>query len=356
LKKVDWYVLKEMLIPLIAGTVVIALLFGANELIAIFKQLDLNSVPRAAVLKYAILTLPKWFALTLPMGVTFGSSLAISRLTREGEMTALRAAGYSIWRVLRVTFLCGLAFAGLSFYNSKTVTPWADRQSTKLMMEFGILAAVPKFERNTTLNLPPYSANIGEVQQEGQDLILRDILLYERPKPGQVYFYSAKEGRYSAGVWTIKNPDIRVIEGESLIMINRVKELVINQRIVIEDVVAGALPRNIPTDELWRNIQDIKRAGGQPRTLEVEFYARYASAATCVAFSLLGGILAVRFRRGSAFQGFLISLITVWLYFNAAIIATEVIGKNGWLVPMQAAWLPVALIGVVIALASWRLE
>lgn len=356
IRKVDKYVLKEMVVPLIAGTLVIALLFMVNEIIWLFKELDLNSVPRGAVLKYIFLALPKWFFLTFPMGVTFGASLAISRLAREGEITAMRASGYSVWRILRMVGICGMAFAGLSFYNSSQVTPWAGKESAKLLREFGVLAAIPKFERNQSLNLPPYAANFGSVEQQDQVLYLKDILLIERPKEGQVYVYSAPTGTYSKGVWTIQDPVIRVIEGESLVMVNRVKELVINQRIVIEDFLRSAEARDRSTVELWRDIQDAKKVGVQPRNLEIEFYSRYAVAATCLGFAIMGGVLAFRFRRGSAFQGFLISLIIVWIYFNVQIIATEVIGRNGWVTPMAAAWLPVGFIVLFTAVASWRLE
>ncbi len=356
IRKLDWYVLKEMFVPLIAGTVMIGLLFMSNELIWAFKNLDLKGIPLEAILKFAFLSLPKWYLLVFPMGVTFGSSLAISRLAREGEVTAMRAAGISIWRILRIVGVVGVVFAGLSFYNSDKVTPWAGREYKKLVLDFGTVGVVGKIEQNQTINLAPYSANIGQVIQDGQDLILKDILLYERPKPGQVYFYSAPTGRYSAGVWTIDTPEIRIIEGESLIMVNRVKQLTINQRIVLSDFIPGQSEKERTNKQLWDDILALKKAKVNARRSEVEFYSRFAGAATCLGFALMGGILAIRFRRGSAFQGFLISLATVWMYFNAQIVATEVIGRNGWLDPMLAAWSPVALIVLVTGIALWRIE
>lgn len=356
MRRLDRYVLKEMIVPLIAGTVVIAFLFMANELIYVFKEFNLSSVPRSAVAKYIFLSLPKWFFLTFPMGVTFGASLAISRLAREGEMTAMRAAGYSVWRIFRMVAVCGVAYAGLSFYNSSKVTPWAGKESEKLLREVGVLAAIPTFERNQSINLPPYSANFGMVEKRDETLYLTDILLIERPKEGQVYIYSAKTGEYSKGVWRIQNPDIRVIEGESLIMVNRVKELVINQRIVLQDFLKTSAARDRSTEELWRDILDGRTTGINTRSSEIEFYSRYAVASTCFGFAIMGAVLAFRFRRGSAFQGFLISLITVWIYFNLQIVATEVLGKNAMVSPMVAAWIPVAVIGVLTLIASWRLE
>ena len=357
MRKLDFYVLKEMLVPLIAGTLVIGLLFVSNELIFLFKEINVSSLPREAIFKFAALSLPKWYFLVFPMGVTFGSSLAISRLAREGELTAMRAAGISISRILLPVAVVGLVFAGLSFYNSNRVTPWALYEYKKLFREFGVQARIGNIRQNQTLTLAPYSANIGSVQQEGQDLILKEILLFERSRPGQVSIYTAPSGRYSAGVWTIDEPEIRIIEGENLIMVNRVKEpMVINQRIVIEDFMPNSEANERTNSELWRDIQDNKKAGLKSPKTEVEFYGRFAGPATCVGFALMGGVLAVRFRRGSAFQGFLVSLIIVWVYFNVQIIASDIIGKIGWLSPVVAAWVPFGLIVVVTGVATWRLE
>lgn len=357
MKRLDFYILKEMLVPLIAGTIVIGFLFVTNELIWLFKEIDVSSIPREAILKFALLSAPKWYQLIFPMGVTFGSSLAISRLAREGEITAMRAAGISIGRILLPVAVVGAAYSGLSLYNSDKVTPWAGREYQRLVMEFGIRARISRIEQNQSINLPPYSANIGSVRQVGDDdLELKDILLYERPKPGQVYFYSAPSGRYSKGVWTFENPVVRIIEGESLIMVNRVKSMTINQRISLSDFFRDATQNERSNAQLWSDIQAMKKVNRIVRSTEVEFYSRFAGAATCLGFAVMGGVLAIRFRRGSAFQGFLISLVIVWLYFNVQVMSSEIVGRIGWLPPVGAAWLPFVLICVVTALASWRLS
>lgn len=357
MKRLDFYVAKEMLIPLIAGTLVIGFLFVTNELIWLFKEINVSALPREAILKFALLSAPKWYGLIFPMGVTFGSSLAISRLAREGEVTAMRAAGISITRILLPVAVIGAIYAGLSLYNSDKVTPWAGREYQRLVLEFGIKARISRIEQNQSVSLPPYAVNIGQVQQVGEDdLKLTDVLLYERPKPGQVYFYSAPSGRYSKGIWTFDNPEIRIIEGESLIMVNRVKSMTINQRIVLSDFFREATQTERSNAQLWSDIQAMKKANRVIRSTEVEFYSRFAGAATCLGFALMGGVLAIRFRRGSAFQGFLISLVIVWLYFNVQIMASEIVGKIGWLPPAGAAWLPFGLICLITAAASWRLS
>ena len=52
MKKVDRYVFKELAVPMIVGTVIIALLFMANEFIAVFKNFEITHLPFVAMLQH----------------------------------------------------------------------------------------------------------------------------------------------------------------------------------------------------------------------------------------------------------------------------------------------------------------
>jgi len=83
MRKLDRYIWREMGVPLFSGVIVIAMLFMANDVIAIFKELNVANIPQVMVAQLVLLKLPGWLSLTLPVGVTLGVSLALSRLTRE---------------------------------------------------------------------------------------------------------------------------------------------------------------------------------------------------------------------------------------------------------------------------------
>jgi lipopolysaccharide export system permease protein len=50
--------------------------------------------------------------------------------------------------------------------------------------------------------------------------------------------------------------------------------------------------------------------------------------------------MAVNFARSGAFMGVLLSIFLVLLYYNAYVISTEILGRNSWVSPVVAAWLP----------------
>ena len=108
MKRLDRYILREMFVPFLIGTIAVVLMFQINELIALYKNFNLNAVPMTAVLQVILFKTPAYLNMTLPVGVSLASSLAISRLTRESELTAIRSAGVSILRVVRPVMIAGV--------------------------------------------------------------------------------------------------------------------------------------------------------------------------------------------------------------------------------------------------------
>ncbi len=359
ISRLDRYVFREMLVPLIAGTVITAFLFLANQLIGVFKDIDIANVPPEAIAKFIILTTPKWFKFTIPIGIALGAALAFSRLVRDGELTAMRSAGISIKRALLTVWVVGITFAGLFFYNAERVVPVAAKEELKLASELLIVAATPRFEQNMPLKLTPYVAIFGEVEQsEPNTLVLRDITLIERPRPGQRMIYLAESGMYKKGVWSFEKPHVWYFENEAFVEMRDAKRIVINQRIDIQEFMQGARPDDATADELWKRAEQARLAGDPngARANLVNFYERFALPAACIIFGVMSAILAIRFSKGSPFQGLLVSFVAIWLFFNVHIIATTIIGKYGWLPPMIATWSPVAFYALVTVLVFRGLE
>ena len=67
-------------------------------------------------------------------------------------------------------------------------------------------------------------------------------------------------------------------------------------------------------------------------------------------------VFAIIFARTGGFAGVLLSFFLVLLYYNAFIVSTEIFGKNGWLDPVIAAWLPNVVFAVIGLFAMRRLE
>jgi lipopolysaccharide export system permease protein len=104
--------------PFFFGLFVITFLLMIDIL---FKYVDLfvsKGVPFLLATKFLILSLGHMFALSVPMAVLIGILMSIGQLASDQEITALKANGIGLWRIL-APLLVWAAFigAGLTAYN-----------------------------------------------------------------------------------------------------------------------------------------------------------------------------------------------------------------------------------------------
>lgn len=357
MKKLDWYVLKELSVPFLIGTVSVLMMFQANQLIFIFKNVSIQNVSWAAIFQLILFKTPFWANMTLPVGMSLASSLAISRLTRETELTAMRAVGARILRVVAPVAGFGLLVAIGNFLLVEKVMPPAEKAFNKLQTDVLSLGGIPTFNQNIGIKLKSWHVNFGSVQRgSAGNLILKNIVIFERPQPNVTQITTAETGSYDKGNWIMKGTYTWIVEGQTLRSAKPSKPININEPIEIDALFGQNLPEEKTLAELKSSIQANKRAGLDSRSEEVQYHNRFAVPASCIVFAIIGPVFAVWFSRSGAFVGVLLSMVLVLLYYNAWVISTEILGKNGWTSPWLAAWLPNIIFVGLGLLAIRRLE
>jgi lipopolysaccharide export system permease protein len=356
LKRLDRYVLKEMFTPMLVGTVVIALLFMANEFIAIFKNFEVTRLPFEAIVQMVLYRMPYWLSLTLPSGTAIGVALAVSRLARESEITAMRAAGVPIRRIFVPIVLVGLLVSVANFLIVEKLIPPSMKAYRNVTNRSSVLASAPAFKSNVMLQLERYTANFGTVQRTAEGtVLLKDIAIFERPKSGEVWLYIADSGEYDDGVWTISDAFMYQMSGTDLIA-SQGRDLVINERIRIGDLFTQPTPDEATVSALRQAIQQGRAARTDTTILEIAYHVKFSLPASCLVFALAAAAFAVTMMRSGPFVGLIVSMGLVMLFYNVHIVSTEIIGRNGWLSPLLAAWLPDAVYAIVAAVLIWRAE
>jgi lipopolysaccharide export system permease protein len=357
LTKLDRYVLRELLVPFLIGTLAVILMFQVNLLIFQLKNFSPAAVPILATLKVILYKTPNYLTMTLPVAVSLAASLAVSRIARESELTAMRAAGAPILRVVIPIVAFGVLVGALNFWIAEKLMPKAEREARQLMMQVGLMGAIPEFKNNVLINLSRYSASFGSVTRISENtLSLSDVLLVERPGAGQKVLVTAESGEYRDGVWRMRKTRVLRLEGESLQVLEPEQDMIVNERITIDQLFAQPLHEEMSTEDLAKAIREGKAAGFDTTWLQVIYHTHFSVPAACVVFALVAPIFAVIFSRSGGFVGVLLSIIQVFLYFNGYVIATEILGRNGLVSPVIAAWLPNAAFLVLGAFGLRRLE
>jgi len=359
--RLDRYVFREMVIPFLAGCLLLTLLFQANSYIYIAKQYNLQNVPLAAQFQYIMYLTPSFLEMVLPAGISLAAALAMTRLTRESEITALRAAGTRVTRIVFPVFVIGVLVSIANFYVVEHLMPIATRKATKLLIQQSRIGEMAVLRTDALITIDKYAASLGTVIKQGDNLLIKDPLLIDRSGPNEIEVIYAKDGSYNNGLWTLNHPDFYVFRGEDLFSFQPKKDAKLHQSIQIEDLLKEA-PDGSNTLEsetiemLNKTIADGMKAHFDARDARVELATRYAVPASCSLFALTSAVFAIRFGRSGGFTGVLVSFFMVMLYYNAFIISTEILGKMEQVPAWLAAWLPNILFGALGLIGARRLE
>ena len=132
MRTLDLYLTRRFLLCLslaVVGLLLIAVVIDLTENIDTF--IDFEARP-GQILLYYLYRLPYWFILTLPIAALLGSLFALTSLARQNEITAMKASGIGLYRLLAPVLLCALAVAAGAFLFTDRVVPAATYQYNQI--------------------------------------------------------------------------------------------------------------------------------------------------------------------------------------------------------------------------------
>jgi lipopolysaccharide export system permease protein len=357
LRKLDQYLIREMIVPFLIGTVTVVLMFQANTYIYLGKTFNLENVPTQAIFQFILYQTPSYVNMTLAVGMALGTSLAMSRIARESELTAIRAAGTRILRTLLPFLFVGVLVGLANFYIAEKVMPPATRKANEIGYRVGIVGMASSLKENAIVPLKGLTVMVGLVRKNAvEDLALERVVILKQERAGELLITLAPRGRYLNGEWSFENAMLLHWAGED-VRPATAKRMVINERILTDALFAQApVPEEKTMADLQRSIALGREHNTPVKQIEVDLHERLAVPAACVVFALVGPVFAIVFARSGGFVGVLLSIVMVLLYYNAFVISTQILSKYdsvpGWL----AAWLPNILFAILGVLGVRRLE
>ena len=135
MRLISKYVLKEHLGPLVFALSALTSLLLLNYIAKQFDKLVGKGLGWGVIGEFFLLSIPFTVAMTLPMAVLVSTLYAFSRLAAENEVTALKASGVSLARVM-IPVLIGATFlAGLMVWFNDRVLPAANHRLSVLQQD-----------------------------------------------------------------------------------------------------------------------------------------------------------------------------------------------------------------------------
>lgn len=126
------YLLRETLVNWLGVTGVLLLILLSSRFARFLGEAAAGKLPGEAVFSLLGLAMINYLTVLIPVGLLFAIMLALGRLYRDSEMTALMACGGGPARLYRALAWLSGAIMVLLAVLSLQVSPWAARQSAEV--------------------------------------------------------------------------------------------------------------------------------------------------------------------------------------------------------------------------------
>ena len=362
LSRLDRYLSGRIALPLFATVVISAMLLVLDRMLRLFDFVIREGGPISVVWKMLANLLPEYLGLGIPIGLMLGILLAFRRLALSSELDAMRGAGVSWARLLRVPYLWALAAALVNLAIVGFIQPLARYSFEELRYELrsGALGASVKVGEFTRLG-PRTTLRVEASEDEGARL--SGLFLRAEDASGQSLTITAARGRFLA----TDNPDVILLALEDGVLVQDAPALR-SPRVL--EFSAHTLPIDLPAlaafrargeRELELTLPELVRVGGAPDTAPATrtqsiatTQRRLIQVVVMAVLPLLAVALAVPPKRSGSALGVLVSIVLLVSYHKLSE-WTERLGGAGRIDPFWGQWLPFLLFSALCIRLFWVL-
>lgn len=364
MRLLDRYLLRELLIPLGYCLAGFLLLSTVSDMFASLGDLQDKQMLASDILQYYLVRSPEMLVLILPIALLLALLYTLTNHARHHEITAIRAAGISLWRLaipyFAVGFVCALALFALNEYFVPDSADIAEQIKYRRSGQPAPLASTRNV-RNLGFNndrdgriwqIARYDAETGNMtdpkvfckQPDGSWILLQ---AERAARTGEVWtFYNVREYRETA-----TNALLIPVLQTNVLRLPQFTET--PEQIKSEIRIAGTITlrlakrADIPISEILNYLRlhpNVSKTDGW--WLYTKLQGRLAAPWTCLVVVLIALPFGAASGRRNVFVGVASSILICFVYFVLQQFSLA-FGTGGYVPPWVAAWLPNLAFGLV---------
>jgi len=193
---IERYILKNYFGPFIFSMSVLTFVFIMDFIIRFIDQFLSKGVAFLVVMQTFVLSLGHMFALIIPMAVLPATLMTFGNFAGENEITAMRATGLSLYRMILPGSLAALLLSiALVFYNNM-VLPESNHKLMNLMIDINKKQPTMELQENRFIDdLKGYTIYFEE--KDDRTGAIKDVQIFKHNKKGLPTSIVAERGRLS---------------------------------------------------------------------------------------------------------------------------------------------------------------
>ncbi len=190
---INRYVFKEFFPPFAISLFFLTFVFLMTRIPEIMNLLVNYNADLGAVVMMIVFTLPRFLEFTIPMSVMVAILLTFIRMSVENEMTAMKGAGLSLYRLLPPVLVFCVLGTGLTLFVTLFAVPWGKlsiKEKTLDLARSSMDLALE--ERQFNSRLKDIMIYVSHVDVKTRDLT--DVFIEDRTVKGMTRISIAPKG------------------------------------------------------------------------------------------------------------------------------------------------------------------
>lgn len=352
-KRIDRYILIELLQPFLFGLAFFVAIWLIDLMMDLVNLIFSKGVPIGVVVRLFMYSLPPTLVISFPMATLLANLVAFARLSSDSEVTAMKACGISIYRIILPATLVGLFVTGLTFlFNEKLVPIANDRFSSLFRREVTLKRPLPRITEARF-----FEAGTGRkffVQR--YDPATRDmfgVIMYETNALSFPRIVEANRARLDDGVCQFVEGRISDLEKSGkdyhYIYFNHMMYPIDTHYVDPDQVPDNKNPRQMNLAELVAYIDELQAKGLNEIAMRqnwIELWTKTSIPFASLVFVLIGAPLALQTSRQGTSIGIGLSVVIIFVYY-IFFAAGKAFAKGGYVTPFIGVWLPNFIMGGV---------
>ncbi|MCX6896135.1 MAG: LptF/LptG family permease [Verrucomicrobia bacterium] len=369
MRLLDRYLLRELVTPLafcLGGFLVFWISFDLFDKLNVLQEHKLHA---GDVIAYELVRLPEFLGVVLPVALLLAALYSLTQHARHHELTAIRAAGVSLWRLAAPYLAVGVAASSGLFAGNEFWSPRSAEMAERILYRYsrGWTAKTNPFEKVyfVTRSSQKWSADFNQQTRE-----LREVNIdWQKPDGSRVGFF-AKGGIWTNRVWVFSNVQMNVFRAGGLFPENRVftnvmamPEFAETPEQIMSDLKISQQSRKvhveltqIPFSALYNYLRlHPEMPAEQRRWVTTQMHSRLAVPWTCLVVVMLAIPFGAASGRRNVFVGVAGSVFICFTYFVLQQVGLAM-GAGGQVPPWLGAWLPNIFFGAAGLILTFRVR
>ncbi len=336
-----WKEVAKVFLMCYAGLMTIYLVIDFFEKLRRFMKFDAQIID---ILHYFVLRMPSITFQIAPLAILMATLLSLGMLTRNREITAMRACGVSLLRIAGPFLIFGICLSGLLLAMSWVIIPTATAGAEHVRFvdiekksPVSLKAARPWMQvRGQAL------MNVDAVEPGGA--VLRGVHVYQLNSSFQLTAITeAKQASYVGGGWKLQDGLERRFSPDGTVATRPFAEQPLALSQVPQDFESWLSVESdlLPLHDLRAYITRLKHDGYSFARLLTDYHARIAFPLVSVIMVCVGIALSLR-RMGTRGAGIAVGVgqalgigFFYWMTHSVAV----ALGRSGVLMPLLAGWM-----------------